>query len=307
MKIFVSYAREDRELVQALASDLDGLDHEVWFDQHLKGGQDWWEEILAQLRACDVYIYALSPHSIDSKPCAAELAYAGALGRTLLPIMVSQARTNFLPPVLAHAHFVDYTTRDVKAGLALAAAINRVVPAPLPDPLPPSPDMPVAPLHELKQRVEAPSLDRPNQLDVLDLLEREGAVADQANDVAELLRRLRNRPDIYADIRDRVDATMSRLLPTPTPRPAPPIPGPDPGPGPIPVAAGDPPPWTTSYIVGMVILSFFSIGIVGIVLGIRNRKYASRQSEATLLLVVGVVFCFGILVASQLFPQETTT
>ena len=56
-RILLSYAREDAAVVAEMAADLRALDHEVWLDQDLGGGQDWWDEILAdplvrRLRAC---------------------------------------------------------------------------------------------------------------------------------------------------------------------------------------------------------------------------------------------------------------
>ena len=101
---------------------------------------------------------------------------------------------------------------------------------------------------------------------------------------------------------------MGRLRGTPAAAPQPyPTPVPTPMPAPVPVPTGDLPPWTPAYVVGMVALCFPSIGIVGIVLGLRNRKYPSRRSQATLLLIVGIVFCIGMIIASQLTQPDTTT
>jgi len=72
-KLFLSYGRENAAKVQALATDLADLDHEVWFDRELTGGQVWWDQILARVRACDVFVFALSPDSpaVVEVPCCA--------------------------------------------------------------------------------------------------------------------------------------------------------------------------------------------------------------------------------------------
>ena len=107
MKIFISYARVDQPLVVSLKNDLTQLGHEVWLDQNLLGGQAWWDEILQRIRDSQVYIFALSPQSIDSEACMAELGYANKLNRQLLPVMVSATNANYFPPEISHAGICD--------------------------------------------------------------------------------------------------------------------------------------------------------------------------------------------------------
>ena len=64
--IFISYNRKSGAIVKSLVDDIDALGHKPWFDQDLSGGHQWWEEILKQIRECDVFIFILSPESLDS-------------------------------------------------------------------------------------------------------------------------------------------------------------------------------------------------------------------------------------------------
>jgi hypothetical protein len=89
--VFVSYSSRDRDAVKSLTQDLQDADEQVWMDQRLAGGEAWWRAILEQIRGCDVFIFALSQSSIDSKPCQAELQYAQALGLPILPVQVGLA------------------------------------------------------------------------------------------------------------------------------------------------------------------------------------------------------------------------
>ena len=43
--IFLSYAREDRDCAQKLAKVLEAAHHEVWWDRHLDGGEEFSAEI----------------------------------------------------------------------------------------------------------------------------------------------------------------------------------------------------------------------------------------------------------------------
>ena len=63
-KIFISYDRESKPLVETLADDIKALGHAVWLDQELSGGQAWWDQILEQVRQCDVFVFALAPRAL---------------------------------------------------------------------------------------------------------------------------------------------------------------------------------------------------------------------------------------------------
>ena len=166
MKIFISYSREDKTFVESLHSDLGELGHDVWMDQRLVGGQEWWDEILRNIRECDLFVLALSPNSIASEACLLEVKYATAVNRLFLPAMVLPIDPNYLPPEIAHAQYIDYTRSDRKSLMQLVASIgNLPAPPPLPDPLPEPPAMPQGPLYEVRRLIAlATDLDRKHQL-----------------------------------------------------------------------------------------------------------------------------------------------
>jgi len=66
MKIFISYARVNQARVEELESLLTRAGHDAWFDQEISGGEDWWQRIVESIKACDVFVFALSPASTSS-------------------------------------------------------------------------------------------------------------------------------------------------------------------------------------------------------------------------------------------------
>lgn len=84
MKLFVSYARIDKPFCIQL---VDKLNHELWYDQRLYAGQDWWDEILRRLEWCDGFIYLISPESVASQYCQQELEIAQKSGRAIFPVL----------------------------------------------------------------------------------------------------------------------------------------------------------------------------------------------------------------------------
>ena len=126
MATFVSYARQDRETVASLKADLERLGREVWIDDKLRGGQEWWDEILAAIRSCEVFVWTVSPTSVKSTACKAELSYTFALGRPVLPIMIKPVAIGLTPERIANSQIVDYTTRGADQAIKLAGDLQAV-------------------------------------------------------------------------------------------------------------------------------------------------------------------------------------
>lgn len=111
MKIFISYARVNKSEVQELAQTLRA--HEVWMDNKLDIGQEWWAEIEQQIAACHCFLFVISPRSLESEYCQKELAFAQKLGKPIAPVMLEKAP---FPPELGKLQIID-----VSEGLTLSA------------------------------------------------------------------------------------------------------------------------------------------------------------------------------------------
>lgn len=212
MKVFVSYARRDQTLVRELAADLERLRQEVWIDAELEGGQEWWEVILEQIRACDVFVVALSDGWLRSSPCRGEFEYAVALERPVLPLSVSELDPGLLPERLARTEFIDYRRRTPEAAMDVSTALSTIAPRPLPDPLPPTPPAPVSSLGALADRARSASLGADEQIAVLTALRREAEQGDRSDTVRSVVTLLRQRSDITVEAARQSDALISRLV-----------------------------------------------------------------------------------------------
>ncbi len=103
MKIFVSYARADKPYCIRIIETLHA--HDVWYDQRLYAGQDWWKEILRRLDWCEVFLYLLSPDSVTSQYCRRELELALRLKRDIIPVLIT--RDTVLPENMRDWQYVD--------------------------------------------------------------------------------------------------------------------------------------------------------------------------------------------------------
>jgi serine/threonine kinase PknH len=160
MALFVSYSSQDRSAIDPLTTALRRARQQVWFDDELGGGEAWWKEILAQIRSCEVFIVALSNRLLESKPCQAELRYAQALQRPILPVRIGPVDSMRANP-LASLQVIDYQNPSVDTGIQLVTAVHALAgqPRPLPSPLPDEPPVPFAYLMRLSSTLAEQDLD----------------------------------------------------------------------------------------------------------------------------------------------------
>jgi len=211
LDIFISYSRENQDIAKGLIQDLKSLEHKVWYDEDLSGGKVWWDHILKKILECDLFVYVLSPNSLDSYACKSELSYAIALNKRILPVLVSDdVSINLLPSNLSIIQHVDYRLQDKYAILSLIKALQNLpatiaMPAPLPTP----PEVPISYLGNLKDEIESPTtLSFSEQAALIVKLKEHYNNVNERDDVVQLLFRLRKRDDLLAKVAKEIDSLV---------------------------------------------------------------------------------------------------
>ena len=87
-RLFLSYSREDRHLVEPLAHLLERAGHSVWWDRRIAGGSDFSAEIARELAAAAVVLVAWSNFSVVSHWVKDEAAEGRDRGR-LVPLLLN--------------------------------------------------------------------------------------------------------------------------------------------------------------------------------------------------------------------------
>lgn len=85
--LFISYSRDDQVWTYTLWRALEN-EYNVWIDQKIRAGVDWWREIVENIEKCTCFIAVLSPKAVESIYCSAELSYAVALNKPIIPLVV---------------------------------------------------------------------------------------------------------------------------------------------------------------------------------------------------------------------------
>jgi hypothetical protein len=121
MKVYLSYARPDRDLARKMVDGLRESGHEIWFDElELTPGTGWGREIDKALKASRAMIVLVSPKSMKSKEVRREIEHA-------LPSQNFAYRV--LPVYLKPTDDVPWflrTQKGVRVGTDPAKAIKRV-------------------------------------------------------------------------------------------------------------------------------------------------------------------------------------
>ena len=120
-KVFISYSRVDTDFIENIYPLLGrkyGFEN-IWYDDWLHGGDDWWKTILEHVAWCDIFIYILSNEAVTSEYCQAEFAEAQRLSKHIITIQVRD-RTK-LDDTLSSIQFID-----MKPGVNETEAITRL-------------------------------------------------------------------------------------------------------------------------------------------------------------------------------------
>jgi hypothetical protein len=211
-KVFLSYSRHNAEVVTKLIHDLRAAGIDIWYDQTLTGGQRWWDNILENIANSDVFILALSPESWQSEACKSELQYVTKLGKTILPVLISDGiNINLLPAPLNQIQITDCRRGDSESVLSLIKSIYSAPAAPpLPDPLPAPPPVPISYLSTLKERIDSREpMTSQNQITLLFEIRKELERGRSPVEIRELLVELKRRDDLLAKIGTEIDAVLN--------------------------------------------------------------------------------------------------
>jgi WD40 repeat protein len=93
--VFISYAREDLQIARRLYDALATAGLQPTWDQDHEAvpfSARWRPEIQAAIESSDKFLFVISPDSLDSGPCANELAHATGVNKQVIPIVVRPPR-----------------------------------------------------------------------------------------------------------------------------------------------------------------------------------------------------------------------
>ncbi|MGB3202125.1 MAG: toll/interleukin-1 receptor domain-containing protein, partial [Nodosilinea sp.] len=113
LDVFISYSRVDSDFARRLNDALQTQGKRTWFDQEsIATGTDFQQEIYRGIESSDVFVFVLSPESINSPFCADEVEYAQGLNKRMVTVLHRPIDVADLHPVLAKLQWLDFREHD---------------------------------------------------------------------------------------------------------------------------------------------------------------------------------------------------
>jgi len=108
--IFISYSHKDRQRVMLLVQGLQERGYRVWFDQGIRGGEEWPAYIAQHLNQCAVFLPVFTQNYMESRNCMREIHYALKMDRNILPVYMEDVRlADGLDMQLSHIQALWYS------------------------------------------------------------------------------------------------------------------------------------------------------------------------------------------------------
>ena len=128
LRLFFSYAREDRPTVEHLRDICRDRGAEPWMDTHdIPPTAHWWEDIRDAIDAGDAFVFFLSRASLRARDtCLEELAYSSDHAKRIVTVKLEDVSGLILPKPIADLQWIAVEalkTPTAVADLVLAAAV----------------------------------------------------------------------------------------------------------------------------------------------------------------------------------------
>jgi tetratricopeptide (TPR) repeat protein len=97
MKLFISYAPNDRVRIDELAGLLNQAGYEAWVDHALTAGQRWEKELKEQVYECDALVFVVSRDALKSEWCKREYRTAKKARMPITLVLIDKSAESQIP------------------------------------------------------------------------------------------------------------------------------------------------------------------------------------------------------------------
>jgi|GEM_PF-5842373 len=92
---FISYSRKNKDIARKIFELLEGRGRDTWIDwDDIPYSVDWMEEIKTGIDSAYVFVFIISPDSLQSRVCNVELDHALKHGKRIVPIIYQDVMAN---------------------------------------------------------------------------------------------------------------------------------------------------------------------------------------------------------------------
>ncbi|NOH02114.1 MAG: TIR domain-containing protein [Chloroflexi bacterium] len=105
--IFISYSRKDAKIVEKIVDALTENDLRPWIDwKSIPKGEQVQREIHQAIEEADIFLFFISPKSVQSKWCVNEIEHAAKNNKRILPIVLKDTNPNSIHPEISKRNWI---------------------------------------------------------------------------------------------------------------------------------------------------------------------------------------------------------
>ncbi|RMH68812.1 MAG: TIR domain-containing protein [Gemmatimonadetes bacterium] len=109
-EVFISYSRADSDVARKLNEELQIHGKTTWFDlESIAAGEDFKQEILRGIETADNFLFLISPHSVKSRYCKAEIAHAQQFNKRIVTLRIAPTPDEDVPEAIRSVQRIDWT------------------------------------------------------------------------------------------------------------------------------------------------------------------------------------------------------
>ena len=117
---FISYSREDSDFVVEFSNRLKESGCDVWIDwKGIPATAKWMDEIYSAIVQSDTFIFIVTPNSVTSPICLAELNYAADLHKKIIPILHLPVDQDLVPASIRMLQWVEFHKYDFERAIKI--------------------------------------------------------------------------------------------------------------------------------------------------------------------------------------------
>lgn len=107
--VFISYSRNDLRTAEKVIDALGKDNLTPWIDwKSIPKGEEFEREIQQGIEGSDVFLFLVSPDSIQSNWCNKEITHAVKNGKRILPIVIRETEEKFIPFEISKRNWIFY-------------------------------------------------------------------------------------------------------------------------------------------------------------------------------------------------------
>lgn len=125
--IFISYSRKDLDSAEKIVSALAKNDLNAWIDwKSIPKGEKFINEIYQGIESADVFLFLISPDSIVSDWCNAEIKHAAENNKRIIPVSIRDTKNDNILPEIAERHWIFCRDEKDKFDIAITEILETI-------------------------------------------------------------------------------------------------------------------------------------------------------------------------------------